>query len=118
MRIIVVLILQIRVKTDRRLFVQPFLDNIFQIRKRAAADKKNVSCVHCHQRHHSVFAVGPYRNLYLASLQKLQHSLLHSLAAYVSLIGVFLLGDLIDLVNENDPVFRFFNIVVRGCQKL
>ena len=68
--------------------------------------------------HHGVFAVGSHRNLHLAALQQLQHTLLHRLAADIPLIGIFLLGNLIDLINKNNPVLSPLHIIVRCGQQL
>ena len=44
MGIIVVFILQISIKSNRRLLVQTLLDNILQIREGASADKQDIPC--------------------------------------------------------------------------
>ena len=118
MRIIVILVLQISIKSDGRLFVQTLLNNVFQIRESSSADKQNVSCIHSCQRNHCILAVCPYRHFHFTAFQKLQHSLLNRLAAYISLIGVFLFGDLVDFINKNNAMLCFFHIVICSCKKL
>ena len=116
MRIIIVFILQISIKSDRCLLVQSLLDDILKIREGSSADKQNISCIDCHHRYHSILAGCTYRNLNFASLQKFQKSLLNSLSTYISLVGVLLLGDLVNLVDEDDSVFCFLHIIV-SCRK-
>ena len=118
MWIIVIFILQICVKSDRCLLVQSFFNDILKIRESSSADKKNISCIDRYHRHHGILACRTYRNLDFTSLKELQKSLLDRLTAYVSLIGILLLGDLVDLVDEDDSMLCFLHIIVCCCKKL
>ena len=118
MWIIVVFVLQVRIKSNGCLLVQSLLNDVFNIRECTATDKQDISGIYCSQRNHCILAVCSDRNLYISSLQKFQHSLLYSFSTYISLIGVFLLGDLIDLIDKDNTVFRLLHIVVCCCQKL
>ena len=117
MRIIIIFILQVCIKTDRCLLVQPFFNDILQIRKSTATDKQNITCINSYKRYHCVFAVCTYRNFHLTSLKKLQHSLLHCLTTDISLVGVLLLGNLVNLINENNTMLGTLHIIICRCQK-
>ena len=117
MWIIIVFVFQVCIKSNGCLFVQSFLDNALDIRERTAADKQNISCIYCSQRHHCILAVCSDRHLHIGSLKKFKHSLLHSFPAYVSLVRIFLLGDLIDLIDKDNTMFRFLHIIVCCCKK-
>ena len=118
MGIIVILVLQVCIETDRSLFIQSLLNDILQIRESTSADKQNILRIHCSKRHHGVLAVRTYRNFHFTAFEKLQHSLLYSLTADISLIGVLFLRNLINLIDENNTMFRPLHIIIRCCQKL
>ena len=117
MRIVIIFIFQICIKPDRCLFVQALFDDIFQIRKGTAADKQNISGIYRGQRNHGILAVGSYRNLHFTSLQKFQHPLLNSFSAHITLVGIFLLGNLIDLINKDDSMLCLLHIIICSCKK-
>ena len=113
----VVSVLQVRAESDGGLLRQPFLDDHVQIRECTAADKENILGVHRGQRDHGVLAVRPHRDLNVTALQQLEHPLLYGLPAYIPLIRVLLLGNLVDLIYEDDPLLRLLHIVVCRRQK-
>ena len=49
-------------------------------------------------------------HLYLASLQKLQKSLLNRFTAYITLIGVLFLGQLVNLINKDNTGSLFLSL--------
>ena len=116
-RILVIFVLQLSAEAHGGLLCQTLLDHILQVRERASADEQNVFRVHRGQRHHGIFAVGAHRNLHLAALQQLEHSLLHGFPAHVPGSGVFLLRDLINLIYEDNAFFRPLHVVVRGGEQ-
>ena len=118
MWIIVIFVLQVCVKADRCLLIQSLLDNILQIRECPSTDKQNISGIYRYHRNHGIFAVGSDRHLYLASLQKLQKSLLNRFTAYITLIGVLFLGQLVNLINKDNPMLCFLHIIICCSKKL
>ena len=118
MRIIIIFVLQICIKSDRRLFIQSFFDDILKIRERTATDKQNVPCIYSHHRYHGILAGSTHRNFHFTSLQKFQKSLLDSLSADISLVGILFLCDLIDLIDENDPVLCLLHIIICSRKEL
>ena len=114
----IIFIFQICLESDRSRLIQTLLHDLLQIRKCAAADKQNISGIYCGQGNHGILTVRPHRDLDLAAFQKLQHPLLDRFPADISLIGIFLFGDLINFIDKNNPVFRLLHVIVRGSQKL
>ena len=91
--------------------VQPFFDHIFQIRESAAADKQDVPSIHCGQRYHGIFAVGSHWHFHFAAFQQFQKALLDRLPAHITAGRVLFLGDLIDLIDKDNALFRFLHII-------
>ena len=118
MRISIVFILQICIKSNGCLLIQPFLDDLVQIWKCTAAYKQDIPGIYSHHRHHGILAVGSYRHLYLAAFQQLQKSLLDSLSAYIPLVCVLFLCDLVYLIYKNNTMLCPFYVIVCCCQKL
>ena len=112
------MILQLCSVSDRGLLFQPLLYDLFQIRESASADKQDIPGIDGGQRHHGVLAACPYRHLYVRPFQKPQQSLLHALSADVPARGILFLGDLVDLVNKDDPALCLFGIIVCCRQQL
>ena len=117
MWIVIILVFQICIKSNRRLLIQTFFNDIFQIRESASTDKQNISCIYRCQWNHCILAVGSDRHFHICSFQKFQHTLLYSFSADISLIGIFLLCDLVNLINKDDSMLSLLHIIISRCKQ-
>src|SRR4051812_2928498 len=96
------------------------LDDLVEIRERAAADEQDVRRVDRQELLVRVLAATLRRNGGGRALEDLQQGLLHALAGHIArdrrVVG--LAGDLVDLVDVDDPRLGLLDVVVGGLDEL
>ena len=93
----------------------PFLDNLIETHKRAAADEEDLLRIHLDVFLVRMFAAALRWNIAGATFQNLQERLLHAFAGNVpgDADVVSLAADLVDLVDINDADLRALDVVIR-----
>ena len=117
-RVIIICILEDRAKAHGGFLLKAFFYDLLQVREGPSAYKQYIIRVdRCHGGH-GILLVGTHRHLHRAPLQKLKKLLLHGLTADIPGIGLLLLGNLINLINEDNTTLRPLHIIVSCRQKL
>ena len=101
-------------------FIGSLFDDLIQPVKSAAADKQDIGGVHLDKLLVGVLAPALGRHIGHGTFQQLQQRLLHALAGYVPGDGCILAlaGDLVDLIDVNNPLLGPLHIEVRRLQQL
>ena len=112
-------VLQVAAKAQGRI-VGAALDVLVQPVERAAADEQDVGGVDLDELLLGVLAAALGRHVADRALDDLEQGLLHALAAHVPGDGgvLALAGDLVDLINVNDPDLRPLDVEVRRLDQL
>jgi len=110
--------LHIGTKADGRAFVA-VRDDLFETGERAATDEQDVGRIDLQEFLLRMLAPALRRHGGDRAFHDLQKRLLHALARHIAgdrgVVG--LAGDLVDLVDIDDPALRAFDVVFRGLQQ-
>ena len=99
--------------------IQPVGNVALNTIKCASSDEKDVGGIHFNEFLVGVFATSLRRHIHLGALEQFEQCLLNAFSGNVPRDGriVRFPGDLIDLINEDDPSLCRFHIVIRRLQK-
>src|SRR3546814_7250884 len=102
-----------------RLALQAIADDLFEARKRAAADEQDVGRVDLKEFLLRMLAAALRRNRGNRALHHLEQRLLDALARYIARDrGIFgLAADLVDLVDIDDPALCPLDVVIRRLEQ-